>query len=59
MRSREAANGAVSPYSPTLAFLGPTMSAEEEAAFLKLGLEKFHHWAVRGWWSLSDRGDNV
>lgn len=59
VRSREAAGGVASSLQnyQELASLPPT--PDEEAAFLKLGLDKFHHWAVRGWWSLSNRGDNV
>ncbi len=35
----------------------PALTEAEEAAAVRLTIDRFHTWAVRGWWSYQPEGD--
>lgn len=57
-RAREVSGGLTSQFLPPFGPQPPLLSETEALAALRLGLDGFHAWAVRGWWSLNTPGDN-
>ncbi len=56
-RAREASNTLASRFLAPFGPQAPPLTEVEAQAAVRLTIDRFHAWAVRGWWSVQPDGD--